>query len=140
VKVVFDTNILVSGFLWNGPQARLLDAGLESRLVVFSTGALLDELEATLSAPKFSSRLASRGLTAFQLVERFRNTCIEVIPSDVPIPANLRDPDDLVVLSCAATVPVDLIVSGDKDLLVLGEYSGIPIMDSAHALALLGLD
>jgi len=39
VKVVFDTNILVSGFLWNGPQARLLDAGLESRLVVFTTGA-----------------------------------------------------------------------------------------------------
>jgi putative PIN family toxin of toxin-antitoxin system len=140
VKVVFDTNILVSGFLWNGPQARLLDAGLESRLVVFSTGALLDELEATLSAPKFSSRLASRGLTASQLVERFRNTCIEVIPSDVPIPANLRDPDDLVVLSCAATVPVDFIVSGDKDLLVLGEYCGIPIVDSAHALALLGIE
>ena len=111
-----------------------------STSAIFLSKPLLDELEATLSAPKFSSRLASRGLTASQLVERFRNTCIEVIPSDVPIPANLRDPDDLVVLSCAATVPVDLIVSGDKDLLVLGEYSGIPIMDSAHALALLGLD
>jgi uncharacterized protein len=136
VKVVLDTNILVSGFLWNGPQARLLDAGLGFGLVIFSSAPLLEELEATLSLPKFSQRLASRGVSASQLVDRFRRTCIEVIPAALPVPSNLRDPDDLAVLSCAAAVPVDLIISGDKDLLVLGEYHRIPIVDSIRALDL----
>jgi predicted nucleic acid-binding protein len=59
-----------------------------------------------------------------------------VIPAALPVPSNLRDPDDLAVLSCAAAVPVDLIISGDKDLLVLGEYHRIPIVDSIRALDL----
>lgn len=58
----------------------------------------------------------------------------------IDLPYNLRDTDDLAVLSCAIAVPVDLIVSGDKDLLVLGQFRGIPILNSRAALELLRLD
>jgi putative PIN family toxin of toxin-antitoxin system len=140
VKVVADTNTLVSGFLWNGAPAKFLDAGLNSHFTIFSSKALLDEFEVTLSAPKFISRLAAKGLTAPGLVARFRNACHEVIPPMIDLPYNLRDADDLAVLSCAIAVPVDLIVSGDKDLLVLGQFRGIPILNSRAALELLRLD
>ena len=139
MKVVADTNTLISGFLWNGAPAQLLDAGLDSRFTIFSSKALLDEFEATLSAPKFLSRLNAKGLTASGLVTKFRNTCHEVTPSILDLPSNLRDADDLEVLACAIAVPVDLIVSGDKDLLVLGQFRGIPIVDSRAALELLRL-
>lgn len=139
MKVVADTNTLISGFLWNGAPAQLLDAGLDSRFTIFSSKALLDEFEATLSAPKFLSRLNAKGLTASGLVTKFRNSCHEVTPSILDLPSNLRDADDLEVLACAIAVPVDLIVSGDKDLLVLGQFRGIPIVDSRAALELLRL-
>ena len=140
MKVVADTNTLISGFLWNGAPAQLLDAALESRFTIFTSKTLLDEFEVTLSAPKFLSRLDAKGLTASGLVARFRNSCREVTPSLLGLPSNLRDADDLAVLACAIAVPVDLIVSGDKDLLVLGQFRGIPILDSRAALALLQLD
>ncbi len=140
MKVVADTNTLISGFLWNGASAQFLDAGLDSRFTIFSSKALLDEFEVTLSAPKFLSRLVAKGLTASGLVARFRNACHEVIPQMIDLPNNLRDADDLAVLSCAIAVPVDLIVSGDKDLLVLGQFRGIPILNSRAALELLRLD
>lgn len=140
MKVVADTNTLISGFLWNGAPAQLLDAALESRFTIFTSKTLLDEFEITLSAPKFLSRLDAKGLTASGLVARFRNSCREVTPSLLGLPSNLRDADDLAVLACAIAVPVDLIVSGDKDLLVLGQFRGIPILDSRAALELLQLD
>ena len=140
MKVVADTNTLISGFLWNGAPAQLLDAALESRFTIFTSKTLLDEFEVTLSAPKFLSRLDAKGLTASGLVARFRNSCREVTPSLLGLPSNLRDADDLAVLACAIAVPVDLIVSGDKDLLVLGQFRGIPILDSRSALKLLQLD
>ena len=140
MKVVADTNTLISGFLWNGAPAQLLDAALESRFTIFTSKTLLDEFEVTLSAPKFLSRLDAKGLTASGLVARFRNSCREVTPSLLGLPSNLRDADDLAVLACAIAVPVDLIVSGDKDLLVLGQFRGIPILDSRSALELLQLD
>ncbi len=140
MKVAADTSTLVSGFLWNGARAQLLDAGLDSRFTIFSSTSLLDEFEVTLSAPKFSSRLNARGLSASGLVAKLRDACHEVTPLLLDLPSHLRDADDLAVLACAIAVPVDLTVSGERDLLVLGQFRGIPIVVSRAALELLRLD
>jgi uncharacterized protein len=47
-----------------------------------------------------------------------------------------RDPNDDMILECALLVKADAIVSGDKDLLVLGSYEGIRILTAAEYLAL----
>jgi putative PIN family toxin of toxin-antitoxin system len=139
MRVVADTNTLVSGFLWDGLPARLLDAGLTGRFGLYSSTELLSELDETLRAPKFAERLTIRGHNAESLVRAFRFSCHEVVsPPRVAAP-ELRDSDDLHVLSCAAAVPVDLIVSGDKDLLVLKSFRGIPIVTARRALEILGL-
>jgi putative PIN family toxin of toxin-antitoxin system len=56
-----------------------------------------------------------------------------------PLPARVsRDPDDDAVLALAVASQADLIVSGDADLLTLGAYAGIAIVDAAQALARIG--
>lgn len=57
-----------------------------------------------------------------------------VEPPPLPAPVG-RDPDDDAVLALAVAARADLVVSGDADLLVLGTYAGIPIVDAAEAVA-----
>jgi predicted nucleic acid-binding protein len=47
----------------------------------------------------------------------------------------LRDADDVHVLACAVSAGADAIVTGDSDLLALGEFAGIPIIRAAEALS-----
>lgn len=62
------------------------------------------------------------------------NTWISALPYPV-----CRDPDDDAILACAVAAKADLIVSGDKDLLVLQSHAGIPILTAVLALERLGL-
>ena len=139
MKLVADTNTLVSGFLWDGLPSRLLDAGLTGRCSLYTSDELLIELDETLHAPKFSERLSSRGHSAESLVRKFRQACHEIPPPPPVVAPDLRDADDLHVLACAVAVPVGLIVSGDKDLLILQSFQGIPIVTARRALEILGL-
>ena len=61
----------------------------------------------------------------------------EVIqPPPLPQPV-CRDPDDDAVLALAIAAKVELIVSGDNDLLSLGSFQGIPILAPAEAISLI---
>jgi predicted nucleic acid-binding protein len=52
-----------------------------------------------------------------------------------PLPEPASRPDDDAVLALAVAARPDLIITGDKDLLVLGAYAGIPIVSTTEALA-----
>jgi predicted nucleic acid-binding protein len=49
-------------------------------------------------------------------------------------PVVIADPDDDVVLACAVAARAEAIVSGDKHLIDLTEYEGIPILTPAQLL------
>lgn len=57
-------------------------------------------------------------------------------PADVPEDA-VRDPEDRMILACAVGGKADLIVSGDKDLVVLKAYQGISIVTPSAFLNLM---
>jgi uncharacterized protein len=71
---------------------------------------------------------------ARRLVERYRQASIKIIPTEIVLPENLRDADDLHVLGCAVAARADAIVSGDQDLLVLRSFANIPILTSVEVL------
>ena len=48
-----------------------------------------------------------------------------------------RDPDDDQLLALASAAKVDLVVSGDDDLLVLGMFEGIAIVSPARTISLI---
>lgn len=137
MKLVIDTNILISGSLWFGPPAELLTSALAGKAGLFLSPPILRELRDVLQRPKFAARLAAVDETPESLTERFRSACHEVLPASIaPLP-DLRDPDDLHVLACAIAAEADAIVTGNLDLLTLGSYAGIPIIRVSQALALL---
>ena len=134
VKIVVDTNTLVSGFLWEGTPAKLMTAALSGRARLFSTTELLLEFQEILHRPKFTGRFLARGETPAEIFERYRNASVKIIPAEITPPKNLRDADDVHVLACAVAAAVDMIISGDNDLLMLRSFEGIPIINAAEAL------
>ena len=139
MRLVVDTNTLVSGSLWQGPSARLISAALAGRVRIFCSLPLLLELQETLQLPKFGGRLAGCGETAESLTEHFRAVCHETIPAAIAPPDELRDPDDFHVLACAVAARADAIVTGDNDLLSLKAFQGIPILKVRDVLEKLGI-
>ena len=139
MRLVIDTNTIISGSLWQGPPARLISAALGGQAQMFLSLPMLLELQETLQLPKFAQRLAGQGETPVSMAARFRAACHEAVPARIVPPAELRDPDDVHVLASAVSAEADAIVTGDKDLLTLGSFAGIPIIDASEALKRLGL-
>lgn len=133
MRAVIDTNVLIAGLLWRGAPHALLAQARRSALYPVSSPALLAELAEVLDRPKFQSILSRVRTTSAQLLAELRQLveAVEPVPLDQPV---CRDPDDDEVLAVAVTARVELIVSGDQDLLVLGQFREIPIVNPAEAL------
>jgi putative PIN family toxin of toxin-antitoxin system len=136
VRVVLDTNVVASGFLWGGVPRQLLQAAREKRLHLFTSTTLLLELTDILGRAKFARKLAAAQLSIDQLVERYTLLAAVVHPVAIP-PTVLDDPDDDQVLACALAAKAEIIVSGDRHLLDLEEHQGVRIVTVAEAVALL---
>lgn len=136
MRLVLDTNIAVSALLWRGVPHQLLASKHKFNILFFSCQELLDELAGVLHQPKFLPRLAILGKDAIIALNDYRGvvTLVKIQPIPHPI---ARDPDDDIVLACAVAAHADLIVSGDKDLLVLKQYQRMPILNSRETFQLL---
>jgi putative PIN family toxin of toxin-antitoxin system len=122
VKVFLDTNVLVSAFATRGLCADLVNALLaEHELVVGET--VLRELQRVL---KQKLRVPA---DIVEETDRFLRYEAAVV-HDAPILAlEIRDTNDRRVLSEAVASGADVFVTGDRDLLDLGEAVPIPITD-----------
>lgn len=133
IRVVLDTNITISGFVWHGPPRTIMELAFDAQIQLISSEALLAELEDVISRTKFSRRLESIGRTAQSLLEDYR-LLVEVVE---PIPisgVNIDDPDDLHVLACALSGTAHVIISGDHHLLSLERYMNIKIWNANRFL------
>jgi len=138
MRVVADTNIVVSGLLWRGTPRRILDAARDGIIELYTSPSLLEELEDVLRREKFANRLESAGVTIRELVDGY-SALATVVDAQLIEPVILRDPDDDAVLACAIAADGERIVSGGNDLLDLGKYKGIRILTAADLLTELSL-
>jgi len=121
VRILLDTNVLVSALLFGGLPRVLLRTAIRGDVTLVTSPALLDELEDVLVG-KFGFGRAVARLTRAE-IEALADL---VEPGDPP--RVCRDPDDDEVLATAVTGRVDVIVTGDRDLLALGAHQGIRIL------------
>jgi uncharacterized protein len=134
MKVLLDTNIWISGLLWGGNPRKIIQLGVTKQIVFYSSRLLIDELRLTLAYPKLQRRLAKLEITAEELlieVSRITHLSQPIPFSSIP---ELRDTNDKIVLETAVSVPVEIIISGDEDLLILGEFQRIPILTTKQFL------
>lgn len=133
VRIVIDTNVLLSGLLWHGTPHALLKHVRNGNAELVMSHALLDELAEVIARPKFASILARTTRTPERILTEIQALADIVVAPALPIPV-CRDPDDDAVLACALVARADFIVSGDDDLLMLKEFQHIPIITSAQAM------
>ena len=104
---------------------------------LYSSGALLAELEDVLQRKKFSKKLADAQLEPRELVTGYAALATVVQPGPIS-PIVLRDPDDDAVIACAMTATARYIISGDGDLPALKKHNEIEILKVAEFLRRFG--
>lgn len=132
MRVVIDTNVLISGLLSpSGPPAAVLDMWISGRINVCVSPDIVEEYVSVLLRPSF----AVMGTHT----ERYNIMAgLLELPSTIMIYPQCRlnviedDPDDNIFLACAVEARAEAIISGDEHLLNLGEYQGIVIWQPAH--------
>lgn len=133
MRLVLDTNTVLSGLLWGGTPGRLIDAAEAGQVELASSAALLAELQGVLSREKFARQLAKRGITVADVFDGYAAMVTLIVPAVIS-PTITRDPADDHVLATALAAQADLIVSGDAHLLDLKGFEGIEIVNAAVAV------
>jgi len=136
VRIVADTNTVVSGLLWSGPPQQLINAAREKRITLYSSLALAAEFAEVIGREQFARRIRAAKLSAAELVADYARLANLVVPADIN-PTVAGDPDDDQILACALAANVDAVVSGDKRLRNLKTYQGIRIISATEVLALI---
>ena len=136
MRAVIDTNVLIAALLWRGPAHALLEHVRAGTVSLVSSPALLAELADVIGRSKFDAILTKTNSSRERSLAEVRRLAEVIEPPPLPQPV-CRDPDDDQVLALAVAAKVDLIVSGDNDLLSLGSFEGIPIIAPAEAVGLI---
>ncbi len=130
LRVVLDTNVIVSALLFALGRVSWLRMAVRSRAIVpLVSRATVQELVRVLEYPKFELRREDRE----ELLADFLPYA-EVSPEPARNLGNVecRDPHDQVFLDLAIASGADLLVTGDADLLALAGQVGIPIVTPAE--------
>ena len=137
VRIVLDTNVVLSALLWRGTPWRLLEAARQLEQVqLFTSAVLLEELAEVLLRPVPAKRLALIRRTARQVLADYLDAVDLVAPPETPrVIADDRDDDHVIAAALAARA--DLIVSGDRHVLALRTYRGSRIVTPFDALTIL---
>ncbi len=134
MRVLADTNLFIAYLLKPQPESfieLLFDAVIEGRVILLVMEALLDEIENTVKLKSYLLQVITE-----ERLERFL-ALLKGLGQDIPlistpIPAITRDPKDDYLIAYAVVGQADYLISGDKDLFVLGSAGPVKIVDLAH--------
>jgi putative PIN family toxin of toxin-antitoxin system len=123
MKVVLDTNVLVSGIFFSGPPAEILRAWSRGKFRLVLSPEILDEYT------RVSAELADK----FPDIDTQRILELVVVHSKVCSPGKLpqrvcEDPHDDNFIAAAIDTRTKIIISGDKHLLKVSGYQGVSVL------------
>lgn len=131
VRVVLDTNILVSALIDNGKPRKLVLELLGKHTVIVSR-QMLAEFADVISRDKFA--------VASVQVERFTSSLVrmsKIVPDTARFKVVSQDPDDDIVLNAAYAGRAEFIVTGDRHILSLDKFKKTRIVNVSQMLEIL---
>lgn len=130
--IVIDTNILISSALMiTSPSRKVFEKIILSHIMLRSSETL-HELIKTIYKPKFDKYFVKNPLLREELILSYTQIGRKIIITETVTAC--RDPKDNIYLELALSGKAELIITGDKDLLVLNPFQGIPIISSSEFL------
>jgi len=124
VRVVIDTNVLISAIFWTGKPKQILNKVRQEEITFLTSEFILEELKNVLRKADKPFKLSEED--ADRIVIAMRELAVVVkIGSHVSV---CQDENDNRVLECALDGNADCIITGDFHLLQLGSFQKINIM------------
>jgi putative PIN family toxin of toxin-antitoxin system len=123
VRIVLDTNVLISGLFFTGPPRRILDGWRAGHVKLVLSESILDEYQRV--GEELAARYRGIDPAPFLSLVALHGELCAVTPRVERI---CEDPDDDKFLACALAGRCKVIVSGDKHLLRVSGYHGIAVM------------
>ncbi len=133
MRAVVDTNVIISGSLWEGRPAEVMRQIETGRVEMYLSADILEEIEEVLEQEKLKGPIARSGQSVKMVMNKIYSMASIVNPK-VKVRRVKEDPDDNKFLECAVECKADYIISGDKHLLDLGEHGGIKIVSASQFL------
>lgn len=135
IFAVFDTNVLASAAIASaGPLAALIEAWRLGRVRVVVSSHILNELERALGNAYFMTRLDAQRRDAFL---GFARTTTTIVVITAPISNVASTHADNLVLATAESAGVSYLVTGDMELLRLGQYKTTRILSPRQFMEML---
>ena len=134
MRVVFDTNVLISALITTGKPRELFQHAIEGRIQLVTSKSILREFSQVSKDPRIRKYASEDDVIAFlKIIDKVAK--ITKVKSQFGVVK--EDPDDDMVVRAAFDGKADYIVSGDKHLLLLVAYRGIRIINVDEMLTLL---
>lgn len=133
MNVILDTNIWIS-FLFGKQLSSVSSVFDNAEVKVFVSRELISEILSVISRPKIRTHITSESIEAMWELMRARCYPIENYPM---VETSVRDAKDAYLLAMSEAIPAHILVTGDKDLLVLKQHHDTMIMNYQQFLMLL---
>lgn len=133
MKVILDTNVLISATFWNGDSNRILEKAEQKEFELVISKEILDEFIGVLSYKEIQDKIRDKNLEMNRTVEKVVSIATIVEPHK-KFSVITVDPSDDKFLDCAFEAKAQFIVSQDKHLLKLNEFEGIRIITPSEFL------
>ncbi|HWP91873.1 MAG TPA: putative toxin-antitoxin system toxin component, PIN family [Thermodesulfobacteriota bacterium] len=130
IKVVLDTNVLVSALLFKKETSKIVALWKSGKIVPVLSKEIFDEFKRVLEYPKFA--LTKNEISHLILEEVL--PFFEVIEVKTSIKGICKDLDDDKFISCALSAKARFVVSGDKDLWSLKSFKSVRIIRPSDLL------
>lgn len=134
MKIILDTNIIISGLFWHGTPAKILEKVVSRKLTLCFSESTFQEISKVLNYPKFKSEIEKLSFEVGNFLAKLTQKAIIYSNSEVKLNTIKDDPSDNRFLECALMSGVKYIVSGDRHLLKLKKFQNIAIISPRQFL------
>lgn len=123
MKIILDTNVIVSGIFWKGPSEKVLCALADDKFKLIISSEIITEIIKTLM--NFKIKLPFNEILLWLSIFLWK---AELVEPEERVDVIKNDPEDNKFIEAAIEGNVEYIISQDHHLLDIKEYQGIKII------------